>query len=260
MKIDFFIIGVQKGGTTALYNYLRRSNYIQMARAKEVHFFDNEKIDWSNPDYARLHGEFDETNTSIKLRGEATPVYCYWPNALKRLYRYNSSAKLLMSLRHPSFRAYSHWRMEMERKRETLSFSEAINISPEQRIGVSSEMAHRVYSYVERGFYMPQIQNIFNLFPREQIMFLRTDKLWSDIKGSLERIQEFLGIEVPSVAASVYSAPNLKHDITFGIDDKSRELLDARFADDIRLTSSLTGMDLTDWLDPKYQEPMRSDG
>ena len=39
--------------------YLRQSPRVQMARRKEVHFFDNETLDWSAPDYASLHSEFD---------------------------------------------------------------------------------------------------------------------------------------------------------------------------------------------------------
>ena len=39
-KIDFIVIGVQKAGTTALDHYLRLHPDIEMAKRKEVHFFD----------------------------------------------------------------------------------------------------------------------------------------------------------------------------------------------------------------------------
>ena len=127
MQVDFFIIGVQKGGTTAIDSYLRHHPSVQMASVKEIHFFDDEQIDWSNPDYTRLHAQFDWSNANIKVRGEASPIYSYWPQAMQRLHRYSASAKLLMGLRHPSLRAYSHWRMEMVRKLDTLPFNDAID-------------------------------------------------------------------------------------------------------------------------------------
>jgi hypothetical protein len=41
MKVNFFIIGTQKGGTTALNCFLSRVDGIQMSNPKEIHFFDN---------------------------------------------------------------------------------------------------------------------------------------------------------------------------------------------------------------------------
>lgn len=73
-KVGFFIIGTQKGGTTALDFYLRQHPRLQMARVKEVHHFNNESISWSLPDHGRLHDQFDWTVADV-LRGEATPIY-----------------------------------------------------------------------------------------------------------------------------------------------------------------------------------------
>ena len=41
-RVDFFLIGVQKGGTTALATHFQKQPTIQMARVKEVHYFDDE--------------------------------------------------------------------------------------------------------------------------------------------------------------------------------------------------------------------------
>ena len=43
ITVDFIICGTQKGGTTALYAYLREHPEVCMAERKEVHFFDDEK-------------------------------------------------------------------------------------------------------------------------------------------------------------------------------------------------------------------------
>jgi hypothetical protein len=257
MRINFFIIGVQKGGTTALDSYLRRHPNIQMANIKEAHFFDNDALDWSNPDYAALHRRFNWKSKNIKLRGEATPIYSYWPQSLQRLRQYNASAKLLMSLRHPALRAYSQWRMEKGRNSETLSFSAAIGECGRRRVNESPNGVHRVFSYLERGFYAPQISNALELFPKEHILFFRTDQLWNEASATLDRIQTFLGVDLALNVTRCYISPEHTLGVTEISDNSMRARLDAVFADDIRQTMALTGLDLADWLDARYREPMR---
>ena len=71
-KVDFVIAGTQKGGTTALDQYLRSHKDISMAKTKEVHFFDQED-NFNRPiDYSKYHSKFD-ASVQKKLRGEATP-------------------------------------------------------------------------------------------------------------------------------------------------------------------------------------------
>ena len=41
-KVNFLIAGTQKGGTTALDEYLRKHPQICMSTKKEVHFFDED--------------------------------------------------------------------------------------------------------------------------------------------------------------------------------------------------------------------------
>ncbi|HEU5018082.1 MAG TPA: sulfotransferase domain-containing protein [Pseudolabrys sp.] len=253
-RVDFFIAGVQKAGTTALDNYLRRHPSIQMARIKEVHFFDDEALNWSEPDFTRLHQAFDWTAPG-KLRGEATPIYTYWPNALTRIRQYNPAAKLIMLLRHPSLRAHSHWRMEAKRGRDNLPFAEAVSAAGRARVTAAPSGAHRVFSYVERGYYAAQIRELLRLFPRRQLLFCRTDRLWNDQPAVLAQVQEFLGLERRGRTDRYYCAPVLTWSPD-GIPATTRARLDAIFADDIRGTAELAGLDLGDWLNPNYREPM----
>jgi hypothetical protein len=257
MLVDFFIIGVQKGGTSALDHFLRAHPQIRMANVKEIHFFDDESINWAKPEYTRLHDAFDWSQPDIKLRGEATPIYIYWPSALARLRDYNNAAKLIVCLRHPSFRAYSHWRMETKRGYETLDFSASIRHAGRQRVFATLNAAHRVFSYVERGFYAAQIDRLFSMFPRKQISFHRTDQLWKDVEGTLENIQDFLGVSRQLSARRAYISPIIHSPRAFcGISPEDLAYLNKLFADDISRTGEQTRLSLDDWLDPRYVEPM----
>jgi len=256
--LDFFICGVQKGGTTALDGFLRDHPAVEMARVKEIHFFDDESIPWDGPDYAKLHSFFD-ASTPARRRGEATPIYSYWPNAMERLRVYNEAAKLILVLRHPVLRALSHWRMETTRGWETLPFSEAIRPAARERVRLAPGGVHRVFSYVERGFYAPQIERLFGLFPNDQLLFLRTDALWSDPAATLQEVQSFLEIPLVRNAEQRRVVP-FESDKSVPLAPEVADYLAALYADDIRRTQSLTGLNLQGWLDPAsgYDEPMRA--
>jgi hypothetical protein len=253
--IEFFIAGVQKGGTTALAHYLRRSPSLQLPDVKEVHFFDDESVDWRTPDYRPLHAHFNWSQNAAIIRGEATPIYVYWPNSMERIRRYNAAAKLIISLRHPSYRAYSHWRMETTRKAETMLFEDAISGVGRCRVSNAEGGVHRVYSYVERGFYAPQIRRLQRLFPPDQLLFLRTDDLWTQTERTLSRIHQFLGIGLPASTERTYVTP-YHHNGTDSISAAALSRLNDLFNADIHEASRLTGISLSDWLEPDYREPV----
>jgi len=256
MLVDFFIVGTQKAGTSALDRHLRMFPAVQMASVKEIHFFDDEDVDWSRPDYARLHRSFDWDDPRHVIRGEATPIYAYWPNALVRLHHYNPAARLIMALRHPAFRAYSHWRMETKRGADQLPFSDAIREPGRRRVAAAPNGAHRVFSYVERGFVASQIETALGLFSRERLLFLRTDALWNDPCGTLDRVADFLQVPARLDFETHYVVPLLSWDPT-AMAPEDRRYLDELYADDIRRSARFSGLDLSDWIDPAYEEPMR---
>jgi len=252
--VKFFIAGVQKGGTTALDSVLRKHPSIQMAKVKEVHHFDDDAIDWSAPDHSRLHAAYDwEANGAV--RGEATPITLYWPNALERLRCYNPRAKLLIGLRNPTFRAFSHWRMETKRGWDSLPFRQAIGPEGRQRVWNAPGGVHRVFSYVERGLYACQVERLLTLFPRHQVLFFRTDRLWLEPGQVLDEVQDFIEVERRLAAQHRYVVPIDSSD--FGpIPAEQRQMLDQVLAADIKCTAALSGLDLSDWLQPDYREPM----
>jgi hypothetical protein len=191
------------------------------------------------------------------LRGEATPIYIYWPQSLARLHQYNPDAKLILALRHPSFRAFSNWKMEVTRNHEPMTFAEAISDVGRARVTQSANGVHRHYAYIERSMYADQIKHLLQLFPRRQIYFLRTDDLWSRPDKTLSAIKSFLGVDKApgSRVGGQYIVPDDSTDLG-KLPAATRPLLDDIFRNDIRRTQELTQLDLSDWLRPDYEEPM----
>jgi len=196
-RVGFLVAGAQKAGTTALFDYLAELPELELPPVKEAHFFDDEeRVDWSAPDYARYHGLF--TNPD-RLWGEATPIYFYWPNALERIHAYNPAMRLIFLFRDPVERAWSHWKMEYARGKETEPFAWCIRDGRARMAkGTPYPGFHRVYSYVERGFYGRQLARALDLFPREQILVLSSEELKRDPDATLGAICDFLGIPAPT--------------------------------------------------------------
>jgi len=190
-RVGFLIAGVQKGGTTALYDYLRDHPDLEMSPVKEPHFFDDETgVDWARPDYGPYEAQFSGDG---RLKGEATPIYTYWPGALERARTYNPGLKLIVLFRDPVARAWSHWRMETARGAETASFETCIGPGRARVDDPAAPGCHRVHSYVERGFYAPQVERMLRLFPRAQCLFLRSADLRDDPGPILAAVCDFLG-------------------------------------------------------------------
>src|SRR5471030_341406 len=102
--VQAIIAGVQKGGTTSLFRYLESHPQLQPPQKKELHFFDDESIDWNRPNYQILHGAFGFADQKRKAF-EATPVYLFWPPSLQRIQSYNPEVKLIFLFRDPVERA-----------------------------------------------------------------------------------------------------------------------------------------------------------
>ena len=238
--VNFIIAGAQKAGTTALYDYLTEEPAIALSKVKEVHFFDDEAREWSTPDYRPYHAQFAVGGPDI--RGEATPIYLYWPGCLERIVRYNSDMKLILLLRDPVERAWSHWKMEFARGVETRSFSWAIREGRQRLFQSEPWGAHREFSYVERGFYGEQVARALTLFPRERILILRSEDLKRQPDEVLKAVNGFLDIPPPG-----HRAPRSVHvgrDMDYGADLSERDVAMLRevFAPDQARLRSLTGL------------------
>ena len=209
-KVQFIIAGTQKGGTSALDAYLREHPQICMARVKEVHFFDGEPFQSASQlDYSRYHSFFDAPSGD-RIWGEATPIYMYWQNAPRRIWRYNPAMKLIMILRNPIDRAFSHWNMERERSRDPLTFWEAIRNETE-RCRDSLPFQHRVFSYVDRGFYTEQLRRIWSFFPRSQTLVLLNRDLKTEPQSVMDAACRFLGVDtLPGIGPKIVHARDYK--------------------------------------------------
>jgi hypothetical protein len=252
IMLDFLVAGVQKAGTTTLYELLDEHPSISMSSPKETHFFDNETLNWKEPCYDELHAALPAGHSG--LRGEATPITFYWTPALPRVKQYRADVRLIVIFRDPIDRARSHFTMRTQPDRlqfgnptERRSFAQAV--SPERRAsggwGGEVEGLDRLSSYVERGYYGEQLSRALQLFSREQMLLLDFEDLRTEQAAMLRRVCSFLDLAPRTDTLFRYAhksdgaAPLLTH--------QEEERLANEYRDDLQTFVTLSGLDIGRW-------------
>ena len=245
MLVDFLLVGAQKSGTTTLHSYLNDHPQIEMAKKKEVHFFDNEQFFLNQAiDYEYYHSWFEQEQNINNLRGEATPAYLYCRDAATRIWRYNPTMKIIIILRNPIERAFSHWNMEYNRGAESLSFIDALT-QEEKRCREALPLQHYTYSYIDRGFYSSQIREYWRLFGREQVLVLNYDQLKNNPISVLNDLYDFLDIN--HITLNNIKILHKTH-YTASLDKHSRALLQKEFYFEILQLENMLSWDCSHWL------------
>lgn len=242
-KVGFFVVGAQKSGTTVLDKYLRQHPGICMASRKEVHFFDNDNIFMStHPDYRPYHSFF-KLQPQHTICGESTPSYMYWLTAPKRIWEYNPEAKLIVILRNPIDRAFSHWNMQKLRGIEPRSFWDAIHSEREQ-CRKSLPLQNRRYSYIDRGFYSEQIRRLNFYFPDSKLLFLKIEELKESPRELMDKVWHFL-----SISTLNYIEPATMHALSYNppMTARERKHLLWIFEYEIMQLERMLGWDCSDW-------------
>ena len=119
--------------------------------------------------------------------------------------------KLVVLLRNPIDRAYSHYYHEVAGGHEKLpTFEEAIDREEERTTKEAEELArnehyvsykHRHFSYLSRGIYVDQLKVWMDLFPREQFLILKSEDFYADPGAGLRQTLEFLNVPVLGLKA-----------------------------------------------------------
>jgi hypothetical protein len=176
--VDIFHIGPQKSGTTWIYRCLTEHPEIACPPSDSIHYFDmfySKGRDW----YAAF---FREAREGQKLF-DPTPSYIRSPWAARRIAEENRDAKIIICLRNPVERAFSHFWHERKKKKYNFDFSEVL-----RNYDLFS-------SLLEPGFYAEHIERYLGHFPREQILCQLFDELREDPEAFLVQLLRFLGVD-----------------------------------------------------------------
>jgi hypothetical protein len=257
LRPNYLLIGAQKAGTTSLHGYLAAHPAVLTASIKEVQYFSKYYArgeDWYLsyfPLAARARLARLRTGATPAV-GEASATYLFDPRTPERVRRFDPAMKLIVALRDPVDRAYSHYQMEHRWGRETLTFEEALDREDaelgEELERVAADPAAEAgleCSYVARGRYAEQLDRWLEHFPREQLLVMTSDELLAEPAAAMTRVAAFLGI--PEWHAPSYPLRGVREYSTMPAE--TRERLARTFEPHNRRLEELLGRELR-WTRP----------
>jgi len=183
---NVIIIGVRKGGTRALLEFLKIHPKIKACTA-EVHFFDNKKNYQLGLDWYRQ--QMPESSPG-KITIEKTPAYFVTDEAPERVYKMSRTIKLLVIVRDPTERAISDYVQVWLKKRGKLPpFERFITKGKEEKVLRTS------ISTVQIGVYVEHLRKWLKYFPISQLHFVSMEELTTNPAKELRAVEKFLNIE-----------------------------------------------------------------
>jgi len=190
-KINVFLVGAQKAGTTSLYEWLgQHPDICAPQEIKDYHFFTNEDIYIKGVTHLE---KFYEGSGAVSLHGAVNYLYFYRKSA-RRIYEYNPNAKIIICLREPVARAVSAYMYCVKTLREERTFTDALNF--ELNGGPSTFKQLSDNTYIEHGKYVEQIREFMTRFQRDKIKIVLFEDLMSSSRreASMRDILCFLGL------------------------------------------------------------------
>lgn len=204
---DVLIIGTQKGGTTSLAHYLAQHPQVVAPRCKEVHFFDldyERGVGWYRSHFPVSVASRLKSWMHLGLAAiDASPYYLFHPRAAERAFQLLPHARIIIMLRDPGRRAYSHYQHAVRHGHEFLSFDGALEAEEARLSGDSEKFAadpfyrsfnHQHFSYVSRGMYRQQISQWLQFYSPQQVLVLSSELFFRNPAAEYRRVLDFLGL------------------------------------------------------------------
>ena len=210
-KVDVFVIGAQKAGTTTIHEIFKKEFEISLPNIKETHFFSDIKryeqgMEWYNSNF----------DSSKRIWLEVDPDYSSDIKIIKKLHEYNPNAKIIFIYRDPIKRAISQWQMNKRRGIETLNFNQALQAEG-QRLELALDYNISNFGYFRRSNYKPILEEVLKYYSVNALVLVDFEIFKKDEKISkYKEICRFVGIETSlvnddlNVKSNVRSEPKFK--------------------------------------------------
>ncbi len=177
-SVDLFHIGPQKSATTWVYHCLNEHPDVAVPKSDTIHYYDMF--------YARgeewYEKHFDHAEEG-QILYDPTTTYIRSPWAPRRIAKENPYAKIMLCLRDPIDRAFSHYWHEKKKGKISFEFEEVL------------ENYDLYSSWLEPGFYAEHIERYLQYFNREQILCLHFETLKDNEREFMHQILHFADID-----------------------------------------------------------------
>jgi len=209
-KVDVFVVGGAKCGTTWLHNMLCQRSDISMPEQKETNFFSyiGKDVNFSGPlddktinnftikDLDAYHALFSHADN---LWLEVCPSYLCVKEAAKNIYDYNKDAKIIIILRNPVERAWSNHQFLVSVGAEDRSFEDALMLEEERESAGWSW----IWNLYRQGLYAQQVERYLSFFPRKMVYIAKFEDIHKNQELFIRSLEDFIGLKHYSYRSSV---------------------------------------------------------
>ncbi|MGB3591793.1 MAG: sulfotransferase [Nonlabens sp.] len=201
IKPSVFIIGAQKGGTTSLLYQLSQHPAVVKPRQKEIYYFNNTNF-YRKGERWYLK-QFDPPLRVDQLQVDATANYLESETAPARLKKFCPEAKIIILLRNPTERAFSHYKMSVRLGVEKCSFENALALE-DARLEYGQQTyvpkyghnyAFQRLGYRSKGCYHKFVHKWLEVFKRDQVLILESEAYFKRPKVCFDTVLDFLHLE-----------------------------------------------------------------
>jgi|APSaa5957512535_1039671.scaffolds.fasta_scaffold23891_1 hypothetical protein len=223
---NLFIVGAMKAGTTAFYEILDHHNQICMSTIKEPNYYcpdlwgvsahisyvvnnfsksnvksKHNAIIKSDKAYFDL---FSKCKDSCLYYGDASPSYLRSEESAEKIFSDSPGSKIIIILRDPIERAWSHYLMEKCESRVPNSFDDLIN----DEIKFFNKKIITQHGIVDSGLYFRNISRYLERFPKKNIMIIDSAEVFKNLDSLFNKLSFFLGVDKEGFNKKQYSSVN----------------------------------------------------
>jgi len=195
-KIDAFIIGSQKSGTSSLFDILKQHNKIVCSEPKENVFFSQERFFNKGEKYLL---PFFDTHTADDILLSADVQMLVNEKSIERLKSYNPKVKIIISLRDPVHRAYSAFNFAKQKGIEKSDSNFMDVFRSENNDSNYKRNEKSPFDYFYDGLYYKHISLWMNHFPKENIFICTMSELKNSPKMLFDKLFSFFELETQEV-------------------------------------------------------------
>jgi len=211
---DFLIVGAARCGTTTVYSFLGQHPRLFLPKKKEPMFFSVYGQGWSPIDIRtgrKTTYVVDDLTDYLALFGPARNGQQIGEASTWYLYRYQTTIhnvreiygdkarhlKIIILLRNPAERAWSHYMMNRRNGIETMPFEQAVR--PEVVRDRSEKHFVPGFDYIGFGRYLRQVHAYLNNFLRVKILLF--EEMIENIAQASQDVCGFLGVQAMPLGA-----------------------------------------------------------
>lgn len=217
---NFIVVGANKGGTTSIYHYLREHPQVYLSPIKEPHYFSKDiDVNLFNREFAQnklkdiaayVQGPMDREYHAAFVRdwdqycklfknvkdekavGELSTSYLYSKVAAEEIKKALGNIRIIICLRNPVERAYSHYRMNLwTGNSNEFNFYKAL----QDDFHHDPKVWGNAHLYVEIGLYFGQVKRYLDTFGRENVKIIFTEDIRRNAPKVVSELYRFIGVD-----------------------------------------------------------------